>query len=299
MSDQRPDIVNALTIDVEDYYHVTALASVVDRGRWEQYESRVEQSTDRLLGILAEHRVQATFFVLGWVAERAPALVRKLHAAGHEIACHGYSHQLVYQQTPETFLNETRRSKSCLEDLIGTRVRGYRAASYSITRESLWALDILEQLGFEYDSSVFPVRHDLYGMPGTSRTPYRVGNGGALLEVPLTTVQLAGAQLPCAGGGYFRLLPYRMFRWCLRRVNREGLPAVFYMHPWEIDPGQPRLAASWRSRFRHYLNLSRTEGRLRALLADFRWDRMDRVFLTADAARKQHAAPVLASEGAH
>jgi polysaccharide deacetylase family protein (PEP-CTERM system associated) len=298
MSDQRTDIVNALTIDVEDYYHVTALASVVDRARWEKYESRVEKSTGRLLDILGAHGVQATFFVLGWVAERVPALVRQLHAAGHEIACHGYSHQLVYRQSPETFLQETRRSKSCLEDLIGARVRGYRAASYSITRESLWALEILEQLGFEYDSSVFPVRHDLYGMPGTSRTPYRVANG-ALLEIPLTTVQFAGAQLPCAGGGYFRLLPYGVFRWCLRRVNREGLPAVFYMHPWEIDPDQPRLAAGWRSRFRHYLNLSRTEGRLRTLLADFRWDRMDRVFLAADAERSDRAAHVLASEGAH
>jgi polysaccharide deacetylase family protein (PEP-CTERM system associated) len=297
MSDQPPDIVNALTIDVEDYYHVTALASVVDRGRWEQYESRVEKSTERLLDILAAHGVQATFFVLGWVAERVPALVRNLHAAGHEIACHGYSHQLVYQQSPKTFLRETRRSKSCLEDLIGAHVRGYRAASYSITRDSLWALEILEQLGFEYDSSVFPVRHDLYGMPGTSRTPYRVGSG-ALLEVPLTTVQIAGAQLPCAGGGYFRLLPYSLFRWCLRRVNREGLAAVFYMHPWEIDPGQPRFAAGWRAGFRHYLNLSRTEGRLRRLLRDFRWDRMDRVFLGGDAAQ-QRAAQVLVSEGAH
>lgn len=279
----RGDIVNAMTVDVEDYFHVTAFAGALDRARWPSFESRVERNTQRLLEIFARHRVRMTFFVLGWVAERVPGLIRELHRAGHEIACHGLTHQLVYTQTPQLFREETHRSKSMLEDLTGAPVRGYRAATYSITSASLWALDILEELGFEYDSSVFPVRHDLYGMPGVSRRPFRVASG-RLLEVPLTTVNVAGQSLPCAGGGYFRLLPYSAFRWALRRVNREGLPAVFYLHPWEIDPGQPRIAAPWRSRFRHYTNLHRTEARLESLLTDFRWGRMDEVFMGERAA---------------
>jgi polysaccharide deacetylase family protein (PEP-CTERM system associated) len=271
-------IVNAMTVDVEDYFHVSAFADALDRNNWPKFESRVERNTHRLLDLFDEHRTRITFFVLGWVAERYPALIRELQRRGHEVACHGLTHELVYRQTPAVFREETLRSKNLLEDLTGTPVRGYRAASYSITRESLWALDILEELGFVYDSSIFPIRHDLYGIPGAPRHPHKVGSG-RLLEVPLTTVSIVGQRLPCAGGGYFRLLPYALFSWSLRRVNAEGMPAVFYLHPWEIDPGQPRIKASLKSRFRHYTNLARTEGRLRTLLSEFRWDRMDRVFL--------------------
>lgn len=278
MSGVSHQVVNAMTIDVEDYFHVTAFAAALDRAAWPSFESRVERNTLRLLDLFEKHNVRMTFFVLGWVAERAPDLIRELHRRGHEIACHGLTHELVYKQTPEVFRSETKRSKALLEDLTGSTVKGYRAATYSITAASLWALDILGDLGFEYDSSVFPVKHDLYGIPDAPRRPYRVASG-RLLEIPLTTVQLAGQRLPCAGGGYFRLLPYSLFQWSLRRVNREGMPAVFYMHPWEIDPDQPRISASWKSRFRHYTNLARTEGRLERLLREFRWGRMDEIFL--------------------
>ena len=271
-------LINAMTIDVEDYFHVSAFAQVLDRASWPKLESRVERNTNRLLDLFDEHQVRMTFFVLGWVAERYPELIKSLHRRGHEVACHGLTHELVYKKTPEVFRRDTHRSKSLLEDLTGAPVRGYRAASYSITAKSIWALDILVELGFEYDSSIFPIHHDLYGMPGTSRRPHAVAHG-KLLEIPLTTVQLAGQRLPCAGGGYFRLLPYSVFRWGLRRVNAEGLPAVFYMHPWEIDPGQPRIEAPLKSRFRHYTNLHRTESRLSQLLKEFRWGRMDEVFM--------------------
>ena len=277
MSSRQSSIRNAMTVDVEDYFHVTAFADSLDRSRWGSLESRVERNTLHLLELFARHDVRITFFVLGWVAQRFPALIRELQRAGHEIACHGMTHELIYKQSPGTFRQETHAAKALLEELTGTKVRGYRAATYSITAQSLWALDILEELGFEYDSSVFPVRHDLYGIPGASRRPFRVASG-RLVEIPLTTVNVAGQSLPCAGGGYFRLLPYAFFRWALGRVNAEGLPAVFYLHPWEIDPQQPRIGASWRSRFRHYTNLDRTEPRLERLLEDFSWGRMDEVF---------------------
>jgi polysaccharide deacetylase family protein (PEP-CTERM system associated) len=277
-------LVNAMSIDVEDYFHVSAFAASLDRANWPKFESRVVRNTHRLLDLFDEHNTRSTFFVLGWVTERYPELIRELHRRGHEVACHGLTHELVYKQTPEVFRDETLRSKAMLEDLTGTAVLGYRAASYSITRASWWALDILTDLGFTYDSSVFPIYHDTYGVPDAPREPHKVGTARRLLEVPLTTVPFAGQRLPCAGGGYFRLLPYGLFRWGLQRVNREGMPAVFYMHPWEIDPGQPRIKASLKSRFRHYTNLERTEGRLRRLLQEFRWDRMDRVFLPQVAA---------------
>jgi polysaccharide deacetylase family protein (PEP-CTERM system associated) len=282
MSAPSSAIVNAMTIDVEDYFHVSAFAGVLDRASWPKLESRVERNTQRLLDLFDEHQVRMTFFVLGWVAERYPELIKSLQRRGHEVACHGLTHELVYKQTPELFRSETQRSKSLLEDLTGEPVR------YSITAKSIWALDILVELGFEYDSSIFPIHHDLYGMPGASRRPHQVANG-KLLEIPLTTVQVAGQRLPCAGGGYFRLLPYGLFRWSLRRVNAEGLPAVFYMHPWEIDPGQPRIEAPLKSRFRHYTNLHRTEARLSQLLTEFRWGRMDEVFM----ARQSDGKPVL------
>ena len=279
-------LVNALTIDVEDYFHVTAFTGDIDRARWASLESRVERNTARLGEIFARHNVRATFFVLGWVAERYPNIVRELHAAGHEIACHGLSHEVIYRQAPAVFKEETVRAKALLEDLIGGPVRGYRAATYSIVRETLWALDVLAELGFEYDSSIFPVRHDLYGIPDAPRVPHRVA-AGRMLEVPLTTVDIAGQRLPCGGGGYFRLMPYSLFKWALRRVNeRDGMPVIFYSHPWEIDPGQPRIAgASFKSRFRHYINLEHTEARLQRLLTDFRWGRMDEIFGFAQTSR--------------
>lgn len=270
---------NALTVDVEDYFHVNALSSVIERSRWNEYELRVEAATEKTLDVFARHGVKATFFVLGWVAERVPGLIRRIFEAGHEIACHGLTHELVYRQTPEQFRSETLQSKQRLEDIVGTRVLGYRAASYSITRDSSWALGILEDLGFSYDSSVFPIMHDVYGMPGASRKPFRPGPG-ALLEIPLTTVEWMGLRMPCAGGGYFRILPYALFRWALRRVNeRDDMTAMFYMHPWEIDPGQPRVSGlPLLSRFRHYVNLDLTESRLNRLLSDFSWGRVDQVF---------------------
>lgn len=273
---------NAFSVDVEDYFHVEALASVVDRENWSKFEYRAEQSTQRLLELLAAENVRATFFVLGWVARRSPELVRAIHMAGHEVACHGLTHQMVTRQTPEQFRAETLESKAFLEDVAGAPVRGYRAATYSITAKSLWALDILADLGFAYDSSIFPIRHDLYGIPHSPRFPYRHA-GTNLLEVPVTTVEFAGQRLPCGGGGYFRLLPYALFRSALRRVNgKDGQSAVFYCHPWEVDPEQPRVGGlSWRSRFRHYTNLTRMETRLRRLLRDFRWGRMDEVFVSA------------------
>ena len=272
-------VINALTVDVEEHFHATAFASAIDRSAWDGIDSRVERNTQRLLDLFAARGVRGTFFCLGWVAKRSPGLIRAIHAAGHEVACHGLEHQLVYQQSPALFREETREAKQRLEDTSGAAVIGYRAASYSITGKSLWALDVLADLNFAYDSSIFPIRHDLYGMPGSPRFPYRVANN-RLLEVPITTIECLGTRLPCGGGGYFRLIPYQLFRWALRRVNlRDRQPAVFYTHPWEIDAAQPRVTnAPLRSRLRHYTNLGRVESRLSRLLADFSWGRMDAVF---------------------
>jgi polysaccharide deacetylase family protein (PEP-CTERM system associated) len=273
-----PAITNAMSVDVEDYFQVSAFDDVVPRARWTAMESRVAANTDRLIGIFAEYGVRATFFVLGWVAERHPALVRAIRAAGHEIASHGYGHELVYSQTPEAFRGDVGRARRLLEDLSGSRVTGYRAPSYSITRQSLWALDVLHEEGYEYDASIFPIRHDRYGIPDAPRHPHRrTAGSGTLAEIPPSTVRLAGTNLPVAGGGYFRLLPYRWTRWGIARVNRvERKPVVFYLHPWEIDPDQPRLRASWLSRLRHYRNLDQTEPRLRRLLREFRFDTIQR-----------------------
>jgi polysaccharide deacetylase family protein (PEP-CTERM system associated) len=267
-------ITNALTIDVEDYFHVSALASSIHRDSWTSQESRVVGSTQRLLDLFEKFDVRATFFVLGWVAERHPQLVKDISARGHEIACHGYSHELVYEQSPERFRDETIRSKSLLEDIIGAEVLGYRAASYSIVRKSLWALDTLVDLGFAYDSSIFPVRHDRYGIPDAQRVPHRISTPGkqSIVEWPLSTARALGFKIPVSGGGYFRLLPYWLTRWGLKSINeREQRPFIFYLHPWEVDPGQPRVSASWLSRFRHYTNLERCEERLRRLLGEFRF----------------------------
>ena len=269
---------NAMTVDVEDYFHVAALAKTISRKDWDAMEFRAERSTDRLLEMFAEKDVKATFFVLGWVARKAPALIRRIHAAGHEVACHGLTHELVYRQTPALFLEETRISKQMLEDTVGVPVIGYRAASYSITAQSLWALDVLCDLGFKYDSSIFPIAHDRYGIPGASTRPgpIRAPNGKQIVEFPLSTKGVLGRRVPVAGGGYFRLLPYWFTRWALTGVNRaDDLPFVFYLHPWEIDPEQPRFEnASWLSRFRHYNNLEVCESRLRALIGDFRFSTM-------------------------
>jgi polysaccharide deacetylase family protein (PEP-CTERM system associated) len=272
-------IQNALTIDVEDYFQVAALAEAVRREDWHSMEYRVEANTQRILSLLDRHKAKATFFTLGWVAEKSPELVRTIQKEGHEVASHGYSHQLIYNQTPEVFREETRRSKAILEDITGQPITGYRAASYSITNESRWALDILAEEGFTWDSSIFPVHHDRYGMPGTPRWPHKLttDEGHTLAEFPLSTLKLPGYTLPIAGGGYFRLFPYWFSRWGLGSINRQGQPFVFYLHPWEVDPGQPRLNVKWFSRFRHYNNLDVCEARLDKLLGHFKFTTMSNV----------------------
>jgi polysaccharide deacetylase family protein (PEP-CTERM system associated) len=276
-------IVNAFSVDVEDYFQVAALASAVPRASWTQRESRVERNTDRLLHLLAERGVRGTFFVLGWIAERHPALVKRIAAAGHEIASHGFSHQLIYAQSQREFREETERSKRVLEDLAGTEVIGYRAASFSITRKSLWALDILIDLGFRYDSSIFPIHHDRYGVPGAALKPSLVTapSGRTLVEFPMSVASFLGLRLPVSGGGYFRLLPYTVTRLGLHRLNTvDERPFTFYLHPWEIDWEQPRMRVGWLSRFRHYTNLHLCEARLRCLLGDFRFGSMREVLST-------------------
>ena len=263
-----------MTIDVEDYFHVSAFEQVVLRDQWAQLESRVCANTERLLRLFEAHGVTATFFVLGCVAEHFPGLVTNIARLGHEIASHGYDHRLVYDQTALAFREDVRRAKAVLEDLTGAAVDGYRAPSYSITERTPWAFDVLIEEGHRYDASVFPIRHDRYGIPGAPRHPHVVSrSGGTLVEAPGSTIRVGPVNLPVAGGGYFRLLPYWWTRWGINRLNRvEGCPAIFYLHPWEIDPGQPRLPADPLGRFRHYRNLDRTEDRLRQLLGDFRFD---------------------------
>ena len=275
-------IVNAMSVDVEDYFQVSAFDRVVSRDDWDRMESRVERNTHRLLDLFDEFHVRGTFFVLAWVAERHGALVRDIDRRGHEIASHGYGHRLVYEQTPDAFREDIRQAKAILEDASGRRVVGYRAPSYSITARSLWAIDTLVEEGYEYDSSIFPIRHDRYGMPDAARHPHVLtSQSGPLAELPPATTRLGGVNLPVAGGGYFRLLPYGWTRWGLTRINEEeGQPAVFYLHPWELDAGQPRLEADALGRFRHYRHLDRTEGRLRQLLGDFQFGPMRA--LTAD-----------------
>jgi polysaccharide deacetylase family protein (PEP-CTERM system associated) len=273
------DILNAMTVDVEDYFHVQAFANVIDRRDWDGLPRRVEQNTDRLLDVFADAGIKATFFTLGWVAERHPRLIRRITSEGHELASHGYAHIRADRQSPAEFRDDVRRAKRLLEDAGGVAVRGYRAATFSIGPGNWWAFEILAEEGYAYSSSIFPVRHDLYGVPDAPRVPFRPGSP-PLTELPLTTVRLLGRNLPCAGGGYFRLLPYQFSRWAMRRVNHQDrLPCIFYLHPWEVDPGQPRQGkAPLKSRLRHYTNLAKTEGRLRRLLREFRWGRMDQAF---------------------
>ena len=272
--------VNAMSVDVEDYFQVQALAGVVARGDWESTPLRVADNVGRLLDLFAEGGVKATFFTLGWIAERNPGLIRRIVAEGHELASHGWDHTRADAQDEPTFRADIRRTKDLLEQLGGVPVLGYRAATFSIGPKNRWAFRVLEEEGYRYSSSLYPIRHDLYGDTDAPRTPFNP-DGLGLLEIPMTTADWFGRNVPCSGGGYFRLLPYELSRINMRRVNRaERRPCIFYFHPWEVDPGQPRPAGlSARSRFRHYTNLSRMEAKLRRLIGDFRWDRMDRVFL--------------------
>ena len=263
---------NALTIDVEDYFHVSAFAKNISINDWDNQECRVEKNISDILQIFSDANHKATFFVLGWVAERYPELVKLIHENGHEIASHGYSHQLIYNQSQELFREETRKSKQLLEDIIQEEVTGYRAASYSITNRSLWALDTLVEEGFEYDSSIFPVRHDRYGIPGATEHPHvlTTPNGSSLVEFPLSTLRILSWRVPMAGGGYFRLYPYFFFKQAVTHIiEKQMQPYIFYLHPWEIDTDQPRVKSSWFSEFRHYNNLDKCRSRLESLLASF------------------------------
>ena len=276
--ERLPALMNALTVDVEDYFQVSAMAPHIARDSWDAQPCRVERNVQRLLAMFAQHGAHATFFTLGWVAERYPQLVRDVVAGGHELASHGYGHLRASDQSQVDFAQDVRRAKALLEDIGGQEVQGYRAPSFSIGHGNAWAFDVLLDAGYRYSSSVYPVQHDHYGMPDAPRFPYAARPG--LTEIPITTTRVLGRNIPAGGGGYFRLAPYRLSRWALRRVNAiDRRPAIFYMHPWEIDPGQPRIAGTdLKTRFRHYVNLSRTESRLGQLLQDFKWGRVDEVF---------------------
>ena len=271
---------NAMTVDVEDYFQVSAFEGHIKKNDWDSLECRVRGNTEKILNIFNETNVKATFFMLGWVAERYPDLVRMIVDNGHELASHGYDHTRVIHQNQKEFRSDVEKTKKILEDLAGIAVKGYRAASYSITKDNLWALDILQETGHEYSSSIYPVKHDLYGIPDAPRFAFRVKEGG-ILEVPITTLRLFNRNFPGGGGGFFRLLPYSVSRWIYRRLNnKDKEPGIFYFHPWEIDPGQPRQTnITARTKLRHYLNLDKTEDRLKSLLSDFKWDRMDNIFL--------------------
>jgi len=271
---------NAMTVDVEDYFQVSAFEGHIQKNDWDSLECRVRGNTEKILNIFDENNVKATFFMLGWVAERYPELVRLIVDNGHELASHGYDHTRVIHQNQKEFRSDVEKTKKILEDLAGIAVKGYRAASYSITKDNLWALDILQETGHEYSSSIYPVKHDLYGIPDAPRFAFRVKEDG-ILEVPITTLRLFNRNFPGGGGGFFRLLPYSVSRWIYRRLNnKDKEPGIFYFHPWEIDPGQPKQTnITARTKLRHYLNLDKTEGRLKSLLSEFKWDRMDNIFL--------------------
>jgi polysaccharide deacetylase family protein (PEP-CTERM system associated) len=284
--------LNAMTVDVEDYFQVSAFDATVSRASWDSHESRVCRNTERMLDLFAASNVKATFFVLGWVAERFPGLVRQIVGGGHELASHGYEHRLVYSQTAREFREDIRRARVALEQAGGCPVFGYRAPSYSIVRESMWALDVLIEEGYAYDSSIYPIRHDRYGIPGWPREVRRIDRaGGSIWELPGSTIRVAGTNLPIGGGGYFRLLPYAWTRHGIGRLNAAGQPAIFYLHPWEIDPEQPRIPAGRLSSFRHYRNLAETESRLRRLLGEFPFGRISDVLALSGA--QQSAATLL------
>lgn len=281
MRDSR--VVNAMSVDVEEHFQVHALSSVVSREDWDSRPSRVEYSTHRVLDLFAKADVKATFFTLGWVAQQHHGLVKRIVAEGHELGSHGYEHVRVHTQTREQFDADVRRTKSILEDISGVPVNGYRAATFSISRDNLWALEVLAEAGHTYSSSINPIRHDLYGMPEAPRFPFRPEQNASLVEIPISTVRFGKRNIPCGGGGFFRLLPYTWSSWAISRVNDTDLqPSIFYFHPWEIDADQPRESGlSIKSRLRHYANLGRMENRLSKVLNEFEWDRMDRVFASA------------------
>jgi len=273
-------MLNALTIDVEEYFQVEAFAGVITKKDWDKFASRVVQNTEKILNLLDRFGVKATFFCLGWVAERYPELIKAIAQKGHEIASHGFSHTPIFRLTPEKFRKEVRDSKRLLEDLSGTEVKGYRAPTYSVTKNTLWALKILAEEGYTYDSSIFPIRHDLYGLPEAPRFPFKIKSLG-LIEFPISTARFLGINWPAAGGGYFRLFPYPLTKYLLKRINqKEKMPFIFYVHPWEFDPAQPRIKAPLKSRFRHYLNLKKTEKRFKKLLFDFKFAPVEKVLKT-------------------
>jgi polysaccharide deacetylase family protein (PEP-CTERM system associated) len=275
-------VVNALTVDVEDYFQVSALAPVIKRSQWETIECRVERNVDRILTLLADTNATATFFALGWIAERYPAMVRRISGAGHELASHGFGHQRARDQSPRELLADIKLAKAIIEDIAGVEVRGYRAPSFSIDGSNVWAYEAILEAGYRYSSSIYPIRHDHYGVPDAPRFPYEAAPG--LLEIPVATVRILERNWPAGGGGYFRLMPYAISRWSIARINGvDGRPAMFYFHPWEVDVEQPRVRAPAKSRFRHYLNLDRMMPRLSRLLRDFAWSRADTLFLAGGA----------------
>lgn len=276
-------MINAMTVDVEDYFQVSAFEAHINRQHWDSLPQRVAINTNRILDLFDHYQVKATFFTLGWVAERNPQLVRRIVSNGHELASHGYQHVRVTEQTPQTFRQDIKLSRKILEDISGQPVLGYRAASYSIGAKNLWALEVLAEEGFQYSSSIYPVKHDLYGMPEAPRFAFHPENAPGLLEIPISTLSFSGRNMPCGGGGFFRLYPYQFSKWAYRHINEwENQAGIFYFHPWEIDVDQPRQHnLPFKSRFRHYLNLSRMENRLNKLLSDFSWNTMQNVFFTS------------------
>jgi len=271
-------VVNALSIDVEDYFQVSAFAGCIDPADWDRFPCRIERNVDRILGLLDAAGARGTFFTLGWIAERYPQTVRRISAAGHEIASHGFAHQRASEQQPDEFLADIRLAKAVLEDVVGTEVTGYRAPSFSVGPETAWAFECIGTAGYRYSSSIYPIRHDHYGVPDAPRFAHEIRPG--LVELPVATIRVLGKNWPAGGGGYFRLLPYALSRWSIQHINTvDRKPAIFYFHPWELDPDQPRIAgATAKSRFRHYLNLGKMDTRLKRLLGDFQWDRVDNVF---------------------
>lgn len=274
------DIINALSVDVEDYFQVSAFEKHISRDKWNSISVRVEGNMERILNIFEEYDAKATFFTLGWIAEKYPSMINKISDAGHEIASHGYSHIRVTEQSKDEFKNDISKTKNILEDITGNEVLGYRAASFSITKECAWAHNIIEGCGYSYSSSIYPIKHDLYGIPDAPRHPYLTGMG-QLLEIPVTTFEIMGQRIPCGGGGFFRFYPYFISKYMFKTINKNEMrPCLFYFHPWELDKNQPKQKnISFKTRFRHYLNLGKMEKRLRSLLQDFKWGRYDQIFL--------------------
>jgi polysaccharide deacetylase family protein (PEP-CTERM system associated) len=273
MTGQKKHVLNAITVDVEDWFQVSVFRNVIDYRDWGHQESRIIPNICRILRLFEEYRVKGTFFILGWIAQRYPEIVLTIKKYGHDIGSHSYSHRLIYEMSRNEFADDLDRSISALEDVTREKVRSYRAPSYSITQESLWALEILSERGIRYDSSIFPVKHDVYGMAGVPRFPFRLGftNGNKIIEFPLSTIRVCGGNMPIVGGGYLRLFPFWFIRSGIRQLNKSGKPAIVYFHPWELDPHQPRIQVKFTSRFRHYSNLEATEGRLRRLLSEFQF----------------------------